>query len=53
MVLPKNKKASILADVKYLNMLENKTIKVGFGIKDIDQPGMVNYYKFLKITDNA
>ncbi|MCP4760578.1 MAG: hypothetical protein GY870_02280 [archaeon] len=50
MILPWNKKASILADVKHLVKLDNQTIKVGFGIKDMDNISSMNYNKFLEFT---
>ncbi|MFH0975981.1 MAG: hypothetical protein V1874_09385 [Spirochaetota bacterium] len=47
LLLPRYKKASILADVRHLEMLENKLIKVGFEIKDMDTASRDNYEKFL------
>ncbi len=51
MLLPQNKKASILADVRHLEMMENKVIKVGFEIKDMDNLSVSNYESFLRRID--
>ena len=47
LLLPQLKKASILADVRHLEMMHNKTIKVGFEIKDMDSKSKEVYDKFL------
>jgi hypothetical protein len=47
LLLPRYKKASILADVRHLEMMKNKLIKVGFEIKDMDNTSRDNYEKFL------
>ncbi len=47
MLLPKSKKASILADVRHLEVMQNKVIKVGFEIKDMDNVSRDNYDRFL------
>jgi hypothetical protein len=47
LLLPHLKKASILADVRHLEMMHNKTIKVGFEIKDMDSTSKDNYERFL------
>ncbi|MBN2041836.1 MAG: DUF1577 domain-containing protein [Spirochaetes bacterium] len=46
-MLPALKKASLLADVKHLEMMRNKIIKVGFEIMDMDTASMKNYERFL------
>ena len=46
-ILPENKKASILAIVRHIALLENKIIKVGCEIKDIDALSEVNFDEFL------
>jgi hypothetical protein len=47
LLLPQLKKASILADVRHLEMMNNKVIKVGFEIKDMDTVSQGNYERFL------
>lgn len=47
MLLPENKKASILAIVRNISILENKIIKVGFKIDEIDALSEVYYQEFV------
>jgi len=47
-LLPRNKKASMLADVRHIDIFENRVIKVGFEIKDMDEFSQDNYNRFLK-----
>jgi hypothetical protein len=47
MLLPKEIKASMLADVRHLEMMQNKIIKLGFEIKDMDNISRDHYQKFL------
>ena len=47
MFLPMAKKASILADVRHLEIMKNKSFKVGFQIKEMDNISKDNYDKFL------
>jgi hypothetical protein len=47
LLLPQLKKASILADVRHLEMMQNKLVKVGFEIKDMDTVSQDNYEHFL------
>lgn len=47
MILPGNKKASILVEVKHISVLTNKTITVGFEIREIDALGELNYDEFV------
>ncbi|MBN2403027.1 MAG: hypothetical protein JXN64_11590 [Spirochaetes bacterium] len=51
LLLPHYKKASMLADVRHLEMMHNKTIKVGFEIKDMDSASRDNYEKFLGLIE--
>jgi hypothetical protein len=51
LILPEKKKASILAVVRHIALLENKIIKVGCEIKDIDALSEVNFDEFLKSVD--
>ena len=46
-IFPSSKTASVLADVKHLEMMQNKIIKVGFEIKDMDTASLKNYEHFL------
>jgi len=48
MILPGQKKASILAEVRYINSQTNKTIKIGFKIIDIDALSEINFDEFLQ-----
>ena len=48
MILPGQKKASILAEVRYINSQANKTIKIGFKILDIDALSEINFEEFLE-----
>jgi hypothetical protein len=50
LILPDNKKASILAVVRHIALLENKIIKVGCEIKDIDALSEVNFDEFLELV---
>lgn len=52
MSLPQRKKASILADVRHVDILSNNIIKVGFYIKNMDDRSSENYNKFLRIVEN-
>ncbi len=47
MLLPGNKKASILAIVRNITILENKVIKVGFQVEEIDALSEVHYQEFV------
>ena len=47
-LLPENKKASMLSIVKNIELMENKIIKVGFAIKDVDALSEVYYQEFLE-----
>jgi hypothetical protein len=47
MILPGNKRASILVMVKHISVLPNKTITIGFEISEIDALGEVNYDEFV------
>lgn len=51
MMLPSNKKASLLADVRHLDIMQNNVFKVGFEIKDMDTMSMDNYDKFLRYVN--
>ncbi|MDY6935183.1 MAG: hypothetical protein SVZ03_13295 [Spirochaetota bacterium] len=53
MLLPKSKKASILAGVRHIDMLANKIIKIGFEIKSMDDISTSNYAKFLSLIDKS
>ncbi len=46
MILPENKKASILATVKNIAPGQNNSIKIGFFIEDIDALSEVHYTEF-------
>ncbi len=46
MILPGNKKASILGKVKYITTQNNKNIKIGFQIIDIDALSEINFDEF-------
>jgi len=48
MILPGQKKASILAEVRYIKSQPNKTIKIGFKILDIDALSELNFDEFLE-----
>lgn len=48
LVFPENKKSSILAVVRNITLLENKIIKVGCEIKEVDALSEVNYDEFLE-----
>lgn len=50
-MLPSNKKASLLADVRHLDIMDNNVFKVGFEIKDMDTMSMDNYDKFLSYVN--
>jgi hypothetical protein len=47
MLLPDNKKASILANVRNISILDNKVIKIGFQIDEIDALSEVHYQEFV------
>lgn len=47
MLLPGDKKVSILASVKNINILENRTINIGFQIVDIDALSEVYYEEYI------
>ena len=47
-ILPAGKKASCLAMVKNIGILENKIIKIGCEIKEIDALSEVNYEEYLE-----
>ena len=47
-LLPENKKASMLSIVRNIELMENKIIKVGFAIKDVDALSEVYYQEFLE-----
>jgi hypothetical protein len=47
MIFPGNKRASILVVVKHISILPNKTIAVGFEIKELDAIGEINYDEFI------
>ncbi len=46
MILPEQKKASLLAEIKYITIQHNKNIKIGFQIIDIDALSEVNLDDF-------
>lgn len=48
LILPANKKASMLSVVRNIELMENKIIKVGFSIKDVDALSEVYYQEFLE-----
>ncbi|MCX7677925.1 MAG: hypothetical protein N2316_01770 [Spirochaetes bacterium] len=48
LMLPNGKKASIQAEVRNIVLLENKIIKVGCEIKEMDALSEVNYEEFLE-----
>ena len=52
-IFPSSKTASLLANVKHLEMMANRIIKVGFEIKDMDNASMNNYDNFLRSLDSA
>jgi hypothetical protein len=52
-MLPDNKKASCLAVVKNIGILENKIIKIGCEIRELDALGEVNYEEFLSTLGGA
>ncbi len=47
-LLPDNKRASILSVVKNITILENKVIRVGFQIDDIDALSEVHYEEYVE-----
>jgi hypothetical protein len=47
-ILPKTKKASILADVRHIDIMDNSIIKVGFQIRDMDETSRENFDRFLR-----
>lgn len=49
-MLPDDKKASIQAEVRNIVLLENKIIKVGCEIKEMDAISEVNYEEFIEST---
>ncbi len=49
-MLPNNKKAAIQAEVRNIVLLDNKIIKVGCEIKEMDAISEVNYEEFLEST---
>lgn len=48
LIFPENKKASILAVVRNITLLENKIIKIGCEVKETDALSEVNYDEFLE-----
>ncbi len=48
LIFPENKKASILAVVRNISLLENKIIKIGCEVKEMDALSEVNYDEFLE-----
>ncbi len=44
---PSSLKTSILADVRHLEIMQNKTIKAGFRIREMDDEGRYNFDSFL------
>lgn len=53
MILPASKRVSMLTDVRHLEMLDNKIIKVGFEIKDMDNESLSNFENFLQSIGSA
>ena len=51
-LFPSAKKASILANVRHLEMMKNRTIRVGFEIKEMDNNSRSNYEHFLCTIDS-
>jgi hypothetical protein len=47
LALPANKKALALAVVRNIGILENKIVKIGCEIKEVDSPGRANYDEYL------
>ncbi len=47
-MLPDNKKSSVLANVRNIGIMESKIIKIGCEIKELDSLGEVNYEEYLK-----
>lgn len=47
LALPANKKALVLAVVRNIGILENKVVKIGCEIKDLDSTGRAHYEEYL------
>jgi len=53
LILPDKKKASVLAVVRNITLLENKIIKVGCEIKELDALSEANYDEFLQSAEGT
>ena len=53
LILPNHRKASVLARVRHLEMLEDKFIKAGLEILEMDKTSITNYEIFIKNMVNA
>jgi hypothetical protein len=50
LILPEEKKAAIHAEIRNIVLMENKIIKIGCEIKEMDALSEVNYEEFLETT---
>ncbi len=48
MIFPQRRKASIIADVKHIDILSNKVIKVGFLIREMDKLSKIHFQRALE-----
>ncbi len=48
MIFPQRRKASIIADVRHIDILSNKVIKVGFLIREMDKLSRIHFQRALE-----